>query len=163
MTQKIRMRAVLDLAYDADPDAYADDGEFTPALVQAIDHDNFETDPHNFMSMIDAGCAFEVNVLTPTDVHPEFERGVARAHSYLVSLAKEEQTKGHHDQGTPKASREGAIKALAIREAAKKMSEALKFDDVSDIRALVELWHNTPDGDKDLDQMILDKVIKAFS
>jgi hypothetical protein len=51
--------------------------------------------------------------------------GVQRAVDWLLSYAREQSDKGHYDHGSPRQQRDGAIKALAIREASEQMKKAL--------------------------------------
>ena len=51
--------------------------------------------------------------------------GVQRAVDWLLSYAREQSDKGHYDHGSPRQQRDGAIKALAIRDAADQMKKAL--------------------------------------
>lgn len=50
---------------------------------------------------------------------------VERACAWLKSFAKELSDRGQRDEGSPESSHKGAVRALAVRDAADQMSKAL--------------------------------------
>jgi hypothetical protein len=64
-------------------------------------------------------------ILTAVSPESMSEIGIKRCVSWLTSFAKEQSDKGNYDQSDIKQQRDGSVRALAIRDAASQMKNAL--------------------------------------